>query len=232
MGKQNIVKQLREASPLLSVGVLTADWMHFAADLELLEKAGVRLLHIDVMDGRVWPKITAGAPLVQGLKTSMLKDVHLLIDKPELHVESMVQAGADVLTFSMEYCNDVADTLARIDRLQNRNDPDRGIVKGLSVNPSSPVESIAPFLDDIDLVVLLAVGPQSGKEHFLSALPDRIRRVRELRPDILIMADGAVNKNNIAEVASMGPDVIVTGSAVLDGQDPAGNLAFMLQAIQ
>jgi ribulose-phosphate 3-epimerase len=227
-----LVARIRKKSPGLSVGILTADWMNFSSGLVTLEKAGVELLHIDVMDGHIWPKITVGTSFVQGVKTSMLKDVHLLIDKPECHVESFVKAGADIITFSVEYCKDISKTLSAIDQMKNVNDPSRGILKGLTLNPSTPVEKITPFINDIDVVVLLAIGPDTGSQNFISALPDRIKQVKALRQDILIFVDGAINKNNVAEVAAMGPDVIVTGSAVFDGKDAAGNLDFMLGAVK
>ena len=116
--------------------------------------------------------------------------------------------------------------------MQNTNDPGRGILKGLSLNPSTPIDKIAPFIKDIDIIVLLAVGPDTGSDNFISALPDRIKQIRTLRQDILVFVDGAINKKNIADVAKICPDVIVTGSAVFDGKDAAGNLKFMLDAIK
>ncbi|MDO8301962.1 MAG: ribulose-phosphate 3-epimerase [Sedimentisphaerales bacterium] len=232
MPVQSLVERIRKSSPALSVSVLTGDWMNLCSELAVLENAGIELLHIDVMDGRIWSKITIGTSFVQGVKTSLLKDVHLLIDTPECHVESFVKAGVDIITFSAEYCKDIATTLSKIDQMQNTNDPARGIVKELSLNPSTPIERLAPFIKDIDVVVLLAVGPDTGSDNFISALPERIKQTRALRQDLLIFVDGAINKKNITEVAKMCPDVIVTGSAVFDGKDAAGNLKFMLDAIK
>jgi len=232
MPAQSLAQSIRKNSPSLSVGVLTGDWMDFRSEVTILQNGGVGLLHIDVMDGHIWPKITVGTSFVQGIKTSLLKDVHLLIDKPECHVESFVKAGADIITFSAEYCNDVAKTLSKIGQMQNANDPLRGIIKGLSLNPSTPIERIAPFIDAIDVVVLLAIGPDTGSDNFISALPDRIKQLKALKQDILIFVDGAINKKNVAEVAAMGPDAIVTGSAVFDGKDAVGNLKLMLDAIK
>jgi ribulose-phosphate 3-epimerase len=232
MPAHSIIERIRKNSLALSVGVLTADLMNLRSELAILENAGVELLHIDVMDGCIWPKITVGSSFVSGIKTSLLKDVHLLIDKPQCHIESFVKAGADIITFSVEYCKDTAETLCKISQMQNANDPGRGIVKGLSLNPSTPIDKIAPFVKDIDVIVLLAVGPDTGSDNFISALPDRIKQIRNLRQEILVFVDGAINKKNIADVAKMCPDVIVTGSAVFDGKDAAGNLKFMLDAIK
>ncbi|MBN1437243.1 MAG: ribulose-phosphate 3-epimerase [Sedimentisphaerales bacterium] len=228
MSKRDILKQLKQASPQLSVGPITADLMNLGAEIQLLEDAGVNLLHIDVMDGRIWPKITVGSPFVQGLKTSMLMDVHLLIDQPQQQIENFVSAGANIIAFSAESCSDIAQTLSDIKQMPQAQD----ILVGLSLDPSTSIDTIASFADDLDLVVLLAVGPKTGKENFIDTLPEKIAQVRKLNPNLLVFVDGAIKKDNIAKVAAMAPDVIVTGSAVFDGKDPSGNLNFMLKAIQ
>jgi ribulose-phosphate 3-epimerase len=232
MNRQATIDRLKHFGPQLSVGILTADMMHLESEIQLLEQAGVNLLHLDVMDGKIWPNITVGSPFLSGLKTSMLKDVHLLIDKPEKHIESFAKAGADIIVFSVEYCDDIGQTLDLISKQQNVNDPDRGILPGVSLNPKTPVDVIKDFMDEIDVVLLLAVGPDTGKQNFLSDLPDKIAQVKALDEDVVIFIDGAVKKDNVAQVAAMGPDVIVTGSAVFDGKDPAGNLNFMMEAIR
>jgi ribulose-phosphate 3-epimerase len=228
MQKKEILQQFKNVSPHLSVGILTADLMNLGSEIKLLENAGVQLLHIDVMDGKIWPKITIGSPFVQGIKTSLLKDVHLLIDKPENQIENFIRAGADILTFSVEYCRDIAGTLNTMGQMERTNE----ILIGLSLNPSTPVDTLTPFMDALDIVVLLAVGPDTGRSNFISELPERIAQVRKMKEDILIFVDGAVKKDNIAQVAAMRPNVIATGSEIFDGKDPAGNLKFMLDAIQ
>jgi ribulose-phosphate 3-epimerase len=222
------IEKLRGFLPTISVGILTADMMNLQSELNLIEQAGVKLLHFDVMDGRVWPKITAGAFLVSGVKTPLLKDVHLLIDKPEEHIEAFVKAGADIITFSVEYCADVKTTLEAIRRMQKTKE----LLIGLSLNPLTSIDAIADFIDDIDIVELLAIGPDTGNDNFIWALPERIFQLRKLKKDILVFVDGAIKKDNIAQVVRMGPDVIVTGSAVFDGKDPRGNAEFMLNSLQ
>ena len=230
MKRQATIDTLKQSCPQLSVGILTADMMNLCSEIQLLETAGVELLHIDVMDGKIWSNITVGPSFLGGLKTTMFKDVHLLIDKPESHIESFARAGADIIVFSVEYCDDISQTLNKIGQMENVNDSERGILRGVSLNPDTPIDSIAPVIDDVDVVVLLAVGPDTGKQNFILDLPGRIAELKRLKEDIVIFVDGAIKKNNIAQVAAMGPDVIVTGSAVFDGKDPAGNLKFMLDA--
>ena len=232
MSRQATIDQLKKPCPQLSVGILTADMMHLMPEVQLLEKSGVNLLHIDVMDGNIWPKITVGDGFLKGIKTKMLKDVHLLTDKPEKHIESFAKAGADIIVFSVEYCDDIGQTLKLIEKMENVNDTDNGIVRGVSLNPQTPINVIAPVIDDIDVVVLLAVGPETGKQNFILNMPNKIAKLKQLKENVVIFIDGAVKKDNIVQVAAMKPDVIVTGSAVFDGKDPAGNLKFMMEAIR
>jgi ribulose-phosphate 3-epimerase len=224
-----VLESLRTRPPKLSVGILAADAMDYGAGVKLLEQFGV-LLHLDVMDGRVWPSITAGAPVLSGLRTSLLKDVHLLIEEPEKHVAAFAKAGADVISFSIEHCGDVAATLDLIGQQTNANDPARGIVRGVSLDPATPVDAIAAVADKIDAVTLLAVGPTTGKQSFIDALPAKIAAVRALNEQIVIFVDGAVTKDNIGQLAAMGPNGIVTGSAAFAG-NPAENIQFMLEQI-
>jgi len=222
MKKEATFNKLKRSSPLISVGILTADMMNLGSEIQLLEEAGVQLLHIDVMDGKIWDNITVGPGFVGSLKTNMLKDVHLLIDKPEKHIENFVEAGADIIIFSVEYCDNVSQTLSMISK---------DVLAGLSLNPQTPVSTIAPYINDVDIVLLLAVGPDTGKQSFVSQLPEKIAEVKKLKDDIIIFVDGSVKKDNIAEVAAMGANVIITGSAVFDGKDAAGNAKFMMETV-
>jgi ribulose-phosphate 3-epimerase len=231
MNKQATIDKLKRLSPQLSVGILTADMMNLGKDIQLLEKAGVELLHIDVMDGTIWPNITVGASFLGGLTTAMLKDVHLLIDNPQKHIESFARAGADIIVFSVEYCDDVSRTLKMIGQMENVNNPQRGILRGVSLNPKTPVDVIEPVMEDVDVVVLLAVGPDTGKQNFISELPVKIAALKKLKNDVAIFVDGAIKRDNIVQVSGMGPDVIVTGNAIFDGKNPTGNLKFMMEAI-
>ncbi|MCC6493124.1 MAG: ribulose-phosphate 3-epimerase [Pirellulales bacterium] len=230
MSRSALADVLRSGRPKLSVGILAADVMHFGAAVELLEQFDV-LLHLDVMDGRVWPKITAGAPILAGLRTRLVKDVHLLIEEPQRHIEDFAKAGADIISLSVERCGDVAAALDLIGRMTNANDPARGILRGVSLDPATPVDVLRPVAERIDAAVLLAVGPTTGKQEFIAALPEKIAAVRALRQDIVVFVDGAVTKENIGRLAAMGPDGIVTGSAAFAGE-PAENIRYMLEQIR
>lgn len=215
---------LIRSRPQLSVATLTADIGDQYAALQTLKDNDVNLLHFDVMDGVIWPNITVGSPFVGGLKTDLLKDVHLLIDNPEKHIASFVKAGADLLSFCVEYTSDIGATLA----LLSENEE---LVRGVSLNPATPVETIEPYLDQIDYALVLGVGPDTGKQAFLDDLPAKIEKLRSLKPEILICVDGAVKKETIDQIASMKPDLVVSGSAIFDGNDPVENLATFHQAL-
>jgi ribulose-phosphate 3-epimerase len=215
--------------PKLSVGILAADAMDYGAAIRLLEQFDV-LLHQDVKVGRVWSKITAGAPNIAGLRTPLLKDVHLLIEEPEKHVVDFAKAGADIISLSVENCCDIGAALDLIGDQTNAKDPSRGILRGVSLDPATPVDVLEPVADKIDVVLLLAVGPTTGKQDFIAALPDKIAAARRLRDDVAIFVDGAVTKENIGRLAAMGPNGIVTGSAAFAG-DPVENIRYMLEQI-
>lgn len=230
MIRPTVIDELRSGPPKLSVGILAGDVMDFGASIRLLEQFGV-LVHLDVMDGRVWPKITAGAPLLAGMRTRLLKDVHLLIEQPEKHIEDFAKAGADIISFSVEHCDDVGATLDLIGRMNNANDPARGILRGVSLDPATPVEVLQPVAEKIDVAVLLAVGPTTGKQDFLATIPERIAAIRALDDGIVIFVDGAVTQENVGHIAAMGPHGIVTGSAAFAG-NPADNIRYMLEQIR
>ena len=122
MDRSPTIAKLRGACPQLSVGTLTANMMDQASAVRTLEQEGVQLLHFDVMDGRVFPKITVGSGFVAGLKTTLLKDVHLLVEEPEKHVKDFAQAGADIIVFALEHTEDIGGALKLIGEAENAND--------------------------------------------------------------------------------------------------------------
>jgi ribulose-phosphate 3-epimerase len=215
---------LIRSRPQLSVATLSADIGDQNSALQTLSQNGVNLLHFDVMDGNIWSNITVGSPFVAGLKTDLLKDVHLLIDQPEKHIASFAKAGADLISFSVEYTADIGATLSLI----SKNDE---IVRGVSLNPGTSVDTIQPYLDQIDYVLVLGVGPDTGKASFLDNLPAKIEILRSWKPDLLICVDGAVKKDTIAQIARMKPNFVVSGSAIFDGNDPVENLGTFQSAL-
>ena len=219
------VQKLKTGKPQLSIGTLTGSMMNHAQEVNILEEASINLFHLDVMDGRIWPKITVGPGFLAGIETALIKDVHLLIDEPEKHILDFVKAGADIISFCVEYTKDIGATLALI------SDPNRSVLKGVSLNPNTSLEDIKPHLENIDLVLLLAIGPDTGKETFFDEQAARVQQLRDWKPALVIAIDGGIKKDNVGDVAKLGSDLIVTGSAVFDGNDAAQNISDMRAAI-
>jgi ribulose-phosphate 3-epimerase len=228
--------RLRAAAPTLSVGLLTADWMALGSELRLLEAAGIQAAHFDVMDGVFCPLLTFGASVIKGLKTTLLKDVHLIVADPLSQIEACVAAGADIVTVHVESGPHPHRALQALGRLTNANDPQRGLVRGVALNPGTPLEAVEPLLDEVDVVWLLAVNPGWGGQKFIVSTARRMVRLREIARqagrDVLLGLDGGVTRENLTEVARLRPDLIVTGSAVFDGKAAAQNVAAMLATLK
>jgi len=236
MAEQTALKLLRASCPTISVGILTADLLALGSELALLERTGVKLVHIDVMDGCFCPVMTVGPPFIKAVKTPLLKDVHLMIADPLEKIADYVAAGADIITFHPEGCAHPHRVLQQMRSMTNANDPARGLVRGVALNPGTPLEVLKPLLDELDLVLLLAVNPGWGGQKFIPSTFDRIARVRQMiadsRREILLMVDGGITRANITEVARTGADIIVTGSAVFDGKAAEENARFMMKAVK
>lgn len=224
-----LLRQLLEDRPLLTVGMLTADLLHLGDQLGELETAGVALVHVDVMDGVFCPMLTVGPPMIKALKGPLIRDVHLMIDDPLSKIDQFVAAGADMITFHLEGARQPHRVLQALGRATNANDPERGIVRGVGVNPSTPLAAVEPLLDVLDYLLILAINPGWGGQAFLPATERRLAEARRLieasgRP-ILLGVDGGVTRDNIGQVATLGADVIVSGSAIFDGTPGAADRA-------
>jgi ribulose-phosphate 3-epimerase len=235
MPDKPLLDQLRQASPLVSVGILTADLMSLGSELELMENAGVKLLHVDVMDGCFCPMMTVGPGFIKAVKTPLLKDIHLMIEEPLGKLESYVAAGADMITVHVESCRHIHRVLQKLGEMTNANDPGRGILRGLALNPGTPLDVIMPLIDELEMVFLLAVNPGWSGQKFIPLTEERLSRLKQMthnaKKNIIVGVDGGITRNNIANVARMDADIIVTGSAVFDGKTPLENAKFMISAI-
>lgn len=236
MPQNPAMRLLRGYCPTLSAGILTADLGNLESQVALLERVGAHLVHFDVMDGCFCPPITFGPPVVKAVKTSLLKDVHLMIADPLEKVKDFVAAGADIITVHVESCRHIHRVLQIMGSMINANDPERGLIRGVAVNPGTPLEAIEPLLEEAELVLLLAVNPGWGGQSFIPATNDRIARVKQMVSeaghDVLLAVDGGVTRSNISEIAKTGVDIVVAGSAVFDGKAPEENVKLMLAALQ
>ena len=179
-------------------------------------------LHLDVMDGAFVPSISFGMPVIKSLRkySGQVFDVHLMIESPERYLEDFKAAGADIITVHAEATKHLHRTVTRIKEL--------GLKAGVSLNPATPLSAIKLVLSEVDMVLIMSVNPGFGGQKFIPFTLDKIRKLREISPDIDIEVDGGVNKDNVAELVKAGANVLVAGTAVFGG-DIAENTKLMIE---
>ena len=220
-------------APLLSAGILTADLTRLGAELNLI-RGRAEFAHVDVMDGSFCPQLTVGpAVIAAAASTGVPVDAHLMVDEPGRILPDVVRAGASIVTVHAEASRHPHRVLSELTALSADVSP---VMRGYAVNPGTPVGVIEPLLELIDLVLVLAVSPGWSSQAPAANTARRIAAVRELAAaadhPILVGVDGGVTLRNAAEVATWGADLVVSGSAIFDGRDPAGNLTAMLAALR
>lgn len=204
-----------ERSIIVAPSVLSADFSDIRGALSAIQESGTSWVHLDVMDGMFVPNITFGPKFIKDIRphSDLFFDAHLMVEDPSRYIEQFVKAGCDCITVHTEACKDIGSTLKQISN--------SGIKCGLTVKPATPVSEVQPYLDDVDLVLVMSVEPGFGGQGLIPETLDKVRWLKDARKGrkYLISIDGGVNLNTISEVADSGVDVVVTGSAFFNAED-------------
>lgn len=220
------------ASPRLSAGVITADLTRLGAELEHL-RGKAAWAHVDVMDGVFSPQLTVGPAFVAAVaSTGIPVDAHLMVEEPRRLLPEISAAGASVITVHAEATRHLHRTMQEMTDLAGESGP---FLRGVAINPGTPVQAVEPVLWLADLVLILAVSPGWPGQAPAANTARRVHDVRELAneagADVLVGVDGGVTIGNAAEIAGWGVDVIVSGSAIFDRDDPARNLDLLTREL-
>jgi ribulose-phosphate 3-epimerase len=209
MHRRDHLERLRASSPLILPSLLQCDFAHLADEIRQLEDAGVSALHLDVMDGVFVPNFTYGMTIVAAVrKVSQLPlDVHLMIEKPQRYAKAFADAGADVITFHVEACDEPRKLLEEV--------RDLDCIAGVALNPGTPIRSLEPFIDLCDLVLVMSVDAGFGGQAFNPMALQKIEQLKQsAASDLLIEIDGGVNQHTIRDCVESGAQLVVVGSAI------------------
>jgi len=202
----------------LAPSILSADFSRLGEDIKRVMDVGVRVIHVDVMDGQFVPNITIGPVVVEGIRDLVheaggVLDVHLMIDAPERYIDDFAKAGSDWICIHAEACTHLHMTLSQIRAA--------GCKAGVSLNPATPLAMLQEVTGDIDFALMMTVNPGFSGQKFIASVLPKIARARHLLPDeVGLEVDGGVVADTIEAVLDTGANLFVAGSAVFGATDP------------
>ena len=199
---------------LIAPSLLSCDFSRLQSEIEEVEKAGCDWLHLDVMDGHFVPNLTIGPVVIRWVRkcTRLPLDVHLMVEEPIRYVEDFKKAGSDSLTVHVEACKEAPKTLEAVRKA--------GAKVGMSLRPKTAVETLFPFLNQLDLILVIRVEPGFGGQKFM---PEMLQKVRTLRPRFQgkISVDGGIDRETARQAVDAGADVLVAGTSIFGQKDRA-----------
>ncbi|MEW6324239.1 MAG: ribulose-phosphate 3-epimerase [Nitrospirota bacterium] len=214
----------------IAPSILSADFARLADEIQAVESAGADLIHIDVMDGRFVPNLTVGPVVVEAARkvTRLPLDVHLMIVEPERLIPEFIGAGCDYLTVHVETCPHLHRTLQMI--------KERGVKAGVTLNPSTPLNTVEAVLPDADLLLIMSVNPGFGGQRFIPQALDKVRQARAMldarRLPVELEVDGGVKIDNMKLLAEAGATIFVAGSAIFGSKDYKDTIRQMRQSAE
>lgn len=205
-------------SIIISPSILSADFANLERDIKIVEDNGADWVHVDVMDGHFVPNITIGVPVVKSLKkiTKLPLDVHLMIENPDKYIEPFAKAGADILTFHYEAVkeNEIAELIKKIKSY--------GIKAGISIKPKTRPDALLPYLDIVDMVLVMTVEPGFGGQSFMGDCAEKIKFIKQnASDDLIIQVDGGINAQTGKICKDFGANSLVAGSYIYGADDIA-----------
>ncbi len=205
-------------SIIISPSILSADFANLERDIKIVEDNGADWIHVDVMDGHFVPNITIGVPVVKSLKkiTKLPLDVHLMIENLDKYIEPFAKAGADILTFHYEAVkeNEIAELIKKIKSY--------GIKAGISIKPKTRPDALLPYLDIVDMVLVMTVEPGFGGQSFMGDCAEKIKFIKQnASDDLIIQVDGGINAQTGKICKDFGANSLVAGSYIYGADDIA-----------